>query len=240
MTINLDDKKLIKVVYELNETTEVEIDFNDGNIVNVHKKYKEPETTEIGSIRKMINLTEEMLPQLTNNSDNEKEKIITDTKKLSKYYKTRKIMDLCCNKKLREDDVDFGELMAHIDENGSWYKTKQLIAVDVKTTPTVNAKAMKDITVSEAIDLVETIDNLTANQSINQENRDKLTNIREELTNAKHLGDFIGILNDTYYKYKDDVDLVGLMYKINNFLEEYNCKSQGRETETQKEEKENG
>lgn len=54
MNINLDDKKIVKIVYAVDDFTELNIEFKDGNICAVNKKYKNENSNSMNEIKDML------------------------------------------------------------------------------------------------------------------------------------------------------------------------------------------
>jgi hypothetical protein len=54
MNINLDDKKIVKIVYAVDDFTELNIEFKDGNICAVNKKYKNENSNYMNEIKDML------------------------------------------------------------------------------------------------------------------------------------------------------------------------------------------
>lgn len=54
MNINLDDKKIVRIVYALDDCTELNIEFKDGDIHAISKKYKKESLNALNDIKDML------------------------------------------------------------------------------------------------------------------------------------------------------------------------------------------
>jgi len=138
MNINLDDKKIVKIVYAVDDFTELSIEFKDGNICAVNKKYKNENSNFMNEIKDMLEKSRSSnwpsdIVRRRNEIEQDRENLekSANAKRTAKNSEIKNLYD--CKKLIDMDkDGKLDEIVKEHKENGILHKYATLFDTSCK------------------------------------------------------------------------------------------------------------